>query len=72
MSRHDKFPESQSDNQAQKIGQQAPEHPPRDPDHAAVLADLDPKLRGLLLGIPAGVFGKGEEQTALLGAPLVL
>jgi hypothetical protein len=36
----------------------------RDPDHAAVLADLDldPELGGLPLGIPAGVLGEGEEH----------
>ena len=30
----------------------------RDPDHAAVLADLDPELDGLPIGIPAGVRGE--------------
>ena len=34
------------------------EYSPRDPDHAAVLADLDPELHGLPLGIPAGVLGE--------------
>jgi hypothetical protein len=33
------------------------EHAPRNPDHAAVLADLDPELHGLPLGIPSGVLG---------------
>jgi hypothetical protein len=31
---------------------------PRDPDHPAILADLDPELHGLPLGIPAGVLGE--------------
>jgi hypothetical protein len=39
------------------FGQEPLEHPPRHPDHAAVLADLDPELHGLPLGIPAGVLG---------------
>jgi hypothetical protein len=38
------------------------EHAPRDPDDAAVLPDLDPELDGLLLGVPVGVLGKGEEH----------
>jgi hypothetical protein len=44
------------------LGEQALKHPPRDPDHAVVLADLDPELYGLPLGIPAGVFGEGEND----------
>ena len=36
------------------------EYSPEDPHHATVFADLDPKLRGLLLGIPAGALGKGK------------
>ena len=31
------------------------ERSPWDPDHATVLADLDPELNGLLVRIPAGV-----------------
>jgi hypothetical protein len=39
---------------------------PRHPDHAAVLADLNPELHGLALGIPAGVLGnEGWETTPL-------
>jgi hypothetical protein len=34
------------------------EYAPRDPDHAVVLADLDPELHGLPLGISAGVLPK--------------
>ena len=44
------------------LGQQPPEDPSRDPDNAAVLADLDPELYGLLLGVPVGVLGEGEEH----------
>ena len=35
---------------------------PRDPEHAAVIADLDPELHRLPPGIPAGVLGDGEEH----------
>jgi hypothetical protein len=38
------------------------EYAPRYPDHALVLADLDPELYGLQLSIPAGVLGKSEEH----------
>jgi hypothetical protein len=31
------------------------EHAPRHPDDAAVLANLDPELHGLLLGVPIDV-----------------
>jgi hypothetical protein len=31
------------------------EHPPRHPDHAAILADLDPELHRLPLGISSDV-----------------
>ena len=41
------------------------EHPPGNPDHAAVLADLDPKLDGLWTGIPACILGEGEENMGL-------
>jgi putative ABC transport system substrate-binding protein len=34
------------------------EDAPRDPDHAVVLADLDPDLHRLPLGIPAGALGE--------------
>jgi hypothetical protein len=47
------------------LGQQALEEPPRDPDHATVLADLDPELHCLLLGIPMNVLG--ERKADLLG-----
>ena len=47
------------------------EDPPGDPDHAVVLADLDPELHRLPLGIPAGVLwecrlGKGAPRAILL------
>ena len=42
------------------LREQPLEHPPRHPDHAVVLADLDPELYGLPLGIPAGVLGEGR------------
>ena len=38
---------------------------PREPDHAAVLADLNPKLHSLPLSVPMGVFGEGEERRCL-------
>jgi hypothetical protein len=38
--------------------EEALEHAPRDPDHAVVLADLDPELDGLLLGVPVASSGK--------------
>jgi hypothetical protein len=31
------------------------------PNHTPVLADLDPELDGLLLGVPAGVLGEGQD-----------
>jgi hypothetical protein len=47
------------------------EYAPRDPDHAVVLADLDPELHRLPLAIPAGVLGgrcpQGMQQTNDLG-----
>jgi len=39
------------------LREQPLEHPSRDPDHAVVIADLDPELHGLPLGIPAGILG---------------
>jgi hypothetical protein len=36
------------------LRQQPLEHPPRDPDHAAVFVDLDPELYGLVVGVPMG------------------
>jgi hypothetical protein len=44
------------------------EHAPRDPDHAAVFADLDPELDGLMLGIPVRVLGNVKN----IGPPIVL
>jgi hypothetical protein len=41
------------------------EYSPRNPDHATVLADLDPELDGLAFGIPAGVLR--ADATGLLG-----
>jgi hypothetical protein len=39
------------------LREQPLEDAPRHPDQPAVLADLDPELHGLPLGIPAGVLG---------------
>jgi hypothetical protein len=39
---------------------QALENSPRNPNHLAVCADLDPELHGLPLGIPAG--SRGEQR----------
>ena len=39
------------------LREQPLEPAPWDPNHPAVLADLDPELHGLPLGIPAGVLG---------------
>jgi hypothetical protein len=41
------------------------EYAPSYPDHTLVLADLDPELYSLSLGIPADVLGKGEEHARL-------
>jgi len=41
------------------------EHAPRNPNHATVLADLDPELRRLPFGVPAGVLGEGDEHRRL-------
>jgi len=41
------------------------ERAPRDQNHAPILADLDPELHGLPLGIPSGVLGKGEGHGRL-------
>jgi hypothetical protein len=38
------------------------EHAPRHPNHVAVLADLDPELHGLPIGIPADVLGKVKNM----------
>ena len=40
------------------------EYSPGDPHHALVLADLDPELHGLPLGIPAGVLGGKVKNMA--------
>jgi hypothetical protein len=40
------------------LREQPLEHALRDPDHAVVLADLDPELHGLPIGIPAGILGE--------------
>jgi hypothetical protein len=37
------------------LGQEALEHAPPDPNHAAVLTKLDPKLHGLPIRVPAGI-----------------
>jgi hypothetical protein len=44
------------------LREQALEHP----DHAVVLADLDPEFHRLAFGIPAGVLGKVKN----MGAPV--
>jgi hypothetical protein len=41
--------------------EEALEHAPRDPDHAAVFADLDPELHRLPLGVPAGILGHTDR-----------
>jgi hypothetical protein len=38
------------------------EYARRHPDDAAVLADLDAKLYGLPISVPAGILGEGEES----------
>jgi hypothetical protein len=42
------------------LREQPLEHAPREPDHAAVLADLDPDFHRLPIGVPAGVLGKAD------------
>jgi hypothetical protein len=44
------------------VRQQALEHAPGYPHHAAVLADFNAEFNSLPLGIPSGVIGKGEEH----------
>ena len=39
------------------LREQPLEHPPRDPDHPLILADLDPELDGPPFSIPVGVLG---------------
>ena len=46
------------------LAEQALEHAPRDPNHAAVLADLDPELHGLPLGTPPASSGKVNNISA--------
>jgi hypothetical protein len=48
------------------LREQPLEHAPREPDHAAVLADLDPDFHRLPIGVPAGVLGKADWETAPL------
>jgi hypothetical protein len=43
--------------------QEALEHPPRNPDNAIVLSDLDPELHGLPIRVPAGIFGERPWYT---------
>jgi hypothetical protein len=45
------------------LRQEPLEHPPLDPHHAAVLADLDAELHRLPLGVPAGVLGERLWET---------
>ena len=47
------------------LRQQPLEHIAQNPDDAAVFPDLDSELHGLVLGVPVGVFGEGEEQRRL-------
>jgi len=47
------------------LGQQPLEDATRHPDHAAVLADLDPEFHRLLVGIPSRVLGEGKEHRRL-------
>jgi hypothetical protein len=47
------------------LWEQPLEHPPRDPDRAALFAYLDPEFEGLPLSVPAGVLGEGEEHRRL-------
>jgi hypothetical protein len=44
------------------LWEQSLENAPRDPDHAVVLADLDPELDGPPLDAPGGVLREGEER----------
>ena len=48
------------------LGEQPLEHAPRHSNHAAVLADLDPELHRLPLGLPAGVLGNVGLETVTL------
>jgi putative ABC transport system substrate-binding protein len=43
------------------VGQEPLEDAPRDPDHAAVLPDLDPEHYGLPIGVSAAIIRDGEE-----------
>jgi hypothetical protein len=43
------------------------EQAPRHADHAAILADLDPELHRLLVGIPAGVLGEEHRRPRFEG-----
>ena len=47
------------------LREQPLDHAPRDPDHAVVLADLDPELHGRPLGIPGR--DTGFRQLAAIG-----
>src|ERR1700757_2055923 len=47
------------------LGQEPLKDPPRYPDHATVFADLDTELHGLVLGVPSGILGEGEEHRRL-------
>jgi hypothetical protein len=56
------------------LREQPLEPAPWDPNHPAVLADLDPELHGLPLAVPAGVLGEwrlgnGKPRTMMLQAP---
>jgi hypothetical protein len=46
------------------LGKETLKYAPQDPDQAALLADLDPELHGLPIGIPAGDLREGEEHGA--------
>ena len=49
------------------LRQQPLEHPPRDPDHAAVFVDLDPELYGLVVGVSMG--RPGASRCPMQGRP---
>jgi hypothetical protein len=44
------------------LGQGPLERAPRDPDDDVVLAELDPELARLPLGVPSRILGEGEEH----------
>ena len=69
MSQHHQFLKAIRQS-APEIRRQALEYAPRDRDHAAVLAYLDPKLHRLPLGIPTSILGEGEDATTTRGGSI--